>query len=188
MSKVDLTDFFRKMDALSKVNDKLPDEIAALAVNFSKERFREQAWLDTTKEPWKQRKSRRAGKKRSQTLLYGTGRLKRSIRKISADSDKVIIGTDVPYAEIHNNGGVIHGDVKVKSHMVSAHKVKSFSRTRKGRSESVSEHTVKSHMVKSYNRKMNTKIPARPFIGASYTLNRRIYLLAASRFAKALKQ
>ncbi len=178
MSKVDLTDLYRKIDALSKANAKLPVEIAAVAVNFSKERFRDQAWLDSTKEPWKQRKSRRVGKKRSQTLLYGTGRLKRSIRKIYADSNKVIIGTDVPYAEVHNNGGVLNSNVKVK-----AHNVKSFSRNRKGRSESVS-----AHMVKSHNRKMNTRIPARPFIGASYTLNRRIYLLAASRFAKALKQ
>lgn len=178
MSKVDLTDFIRKMDALSKVHSKLPTEIAAIAVNFSKERFREQAWLDSTKEPWKKRKLRRKGKTRSQTLLVNTGRLKRSIRKIYADSDKIIIGTDVPYAQIHNDGGIINTNVSVK-----AHNVKSFSRTRKGRVEKVKEHNVRSH-----NRKVNTKIPARKFIGSSYTLQRRIYLLAASRYAKALKQ
>jgi len=49
MSKVDISDFIRRLDALSNAYKKVPNEVAALAVNFSKERFREQAWLDVTK-------------------------------------------------------------------------------------------------------------------------------------------
>lgn len=176
---VDISEFTRKLDALSQVYAMLPNEIAATAVNFSKERFREQAWLDKTKEPWKPRARRRkGGPKKSQTLLVNTGRLKRGVRKVTANQDVVIIGNDVPYAQIQNDGGTIKGTATVKQYTK-----KEYQRQRKGRKE-----TVKSHNVQSHTRKMNIKIPSRRFIGNSYTLERRLYLLIASRFAKALKQ
>jgi phage gpG-like protein len=179
MSKVDISDFTRKLDALSDSYRKLPNEIAATAVNFSKERFRDQAWLDKTKENWKPRARRRAGSsKKSQTLLVNTGRLKRGMRKISATQDSVIIGNDVPYAQIQNDGGVIEGTATVNEYTK-----REYQRKRKGRKE-----TVRSHKVGSHTRKMKIKIPSRRFIGNSYTLERRLYLLIASRFAKALKQ
>ena len=179
MSKVDISDFTNKIDALSKAYSKIPNEVAAIAVNFSKERFRDQAWLDKSKDKWKPRAQRRkGGAKKSQTLLVDKGRLKRSIRKIHADENTVIIGTDVPYAQIQNDGGTINQTVTVKSF-----NKKSYSRTRKGRKENVKAHTVQSH-----SRKMNLKIPSRRFIGSSYTLERRIYLFIAASFARALKQ
>ena len=179
MSIVDISDFTRKLDALSDSYRKLPNEIAAAAVEFSKERFREQSWLDKTKENWNPRARRRkGGAKKSQTLLVNTGRLKRGMRKISATQDVVIIGNDVPYAQIQNDGGTIEGTATVKQYTK-----KEFQRQRKGRKE-----TVRSHKVASHTRKMKIKIPSRRFIGNSYTLERRLYLLIASRFAKALKQ
>lgn len=180
-TKVDLLDFTRKLDALSRAYTTLPNEIAAVAVNFSKECFVSQSWLDTTKENWKQRKrdrlSKNGNKTKNQTLLVQTGRLKRSIRKIKADESQIVIGTDVPYAQIHNEGGTINKSVAVK-----AHTVKSHSRTRKGRKEQVKEFTVRAHA-----RKMNTTIPRRQFLGESYTLSKRIINLITARFARALK-
>lgn len=179
MSKVDTSDFIRKMNALGDAWKKIPDEIAATAVNFSKERFREQSWLDSTKENWKPRAMRRrGGKTKSQTLLVNTGRGKRGMRKILANENQVIIGNDVPYMFIQNEGGVINKTVTVKQFQK-----KEYTRQRKGRTERVKSHTIQSHQ-----RKMNVKIPSRRFIGNSLTLERRIYLLIASRFAKALKQ
>ncbi|MDR1543715.1 MAG: hypothetical protein LBS50_04760 [Prevotellaceae bacterium] len=88
MSRVNISDFTRRIDALNRSYGALPDEIAALAVKFSKERFVEQAWLDNTKENWasrsRNRRSIHGNRTRNQTLLVQTGRLKRSIRKISA--------------------------------------------------------------------------------------------------------
>ena len=176
MTRVDLTDFARKIDALSRTYKTLPKEIGALAVNFSKERFVQQSWLDSTKENWQQRKRPRKGKG-SQTLLVKTGRLKRSIRIISADETKVIVGSDVPYAQIHNDSGKIEKTVAVKTH-----KVKEHSRTRKGRKE-----TVKEHVVKAHSRRMNTTIPQRQFLGVSYTLTKQIENLITARFMRALK-
>jgi len=183
---VDTREFVSKCDALSKAYSRIPNEVAAIAVNFSKERFVEQAWLDVTKTKWKPLSRKRSGKK-SQTVLVKSGRLKRSIRKIYADTNRVIIGTDVPYAEIHNNGGKIKDTVTVKQHSVKQYNRKSFTRTRKGRTENIKAQTVKSHVVKSHSRKMNLTIPARPFIGSSYTLERRIYLHMTVQFIKALK-
>lgn len=185
----DISEWTRKMQALKAAYAKLPDEIAAVAVNFSKERFRDQAWLDETKHPWKPRKRpRKGGKKRSQTLLVDTVRLKKSIRRISVSPHRVIIGTDVPYASIHNYGGTITGTFNVRAHTVKAHRRRAYTRTRAGRTERIKAQTVKFHPVASHSRKVNTRIPQRQFLGESYTLIRRIYLLTAARFSRALKQ
>ncbi|MDL2289892.1 phage virion morphogenesis protein [Paludibacteraceae bacterium OttesenSCG-928-F17] len=178
-NKVNTIDFIRKLDAVTDAYKKLPAEIATTAVNFSKDRFRDQAWLDTTKEPWKKLKRQRRGRNgkvsNNQTILVKSARLKRSIRKISVTESRVIIGTDVPYAQAHNDG-VKNKDVTIKEHIVKEH-----NRTRNGRKERVKEYTVKAH-----SRKMN--IPERKFIGNSYTLERRIVLLTTARFMRALKK
>ena len=182
MAKVNLTSFTRKIDALSDTYKRLPNEIAAIAVNFSKERFREQSWLDKSKEKWKSRKhsrkSQHGNQARNQTLLVQTGRLKKSVRVISADESKIVIDSDVPYAKIHNEGGTINKTVSVKTHNVKQH-----TRTRKGRKENVREHAKNAH-----TRKMNTTIPSRRFLGVSYTLTKRIENLITARFMRALKQ
>ncbi len=188
MSKANISDFLRKVDAITKAYDRIPNEVAAIAVRFSKERFREQGWLDESFQPWKERKIYRKGKKRSQTLLVNTGRLKRSIRKISANSKQVVIGTDVPYAQIHNDGGTIKETVTVKQHTVKAHQRKVSSRVREGRTESVKAHNVKQHSVKTHTRQMNLRIPARPFIGQSGALEQQIVDHITNAFVEAFKK
>lgn len=183
-----MNEFVKMVDNLIKARKALPNEVAALAVKFSKERFRDQAWYDNNKEAWKARKQRRqGGKRKSQTLLVNTGRLKRSIRKIKADQNEVRIGTDVPYAEIHNNGGKITASANVKSYTRKAHSRKAHSRSRKGNVESVPAQNVSSHSVKAHRRKMNTAIPQRQFIGNSAKLARDIEKLIVDRFEKAMK-
>jgi phage gpG-like protein len=185
-NRVDISEFTRRLDSVLETYRRLPTEIAVIAVNFSKERFRDQAWLDETKHKWKPRKNKRPGR-RSQTLLVDTGRLKRSIRKIKATPEQVIIGTDVPYAEIHNEGGEINKTVNVKSHAIKSHRRKAYTRNRSGRAERIKAQTIKAHTVKAHARKMNLKIPSRRFMGNSYTLARRIELHVTARFIRALK-
>lgn len=188
MNKVDTSELTRKLNSVLEAYRKLPPEIATIAVNFTKERFRDQAWLDETKRNWKPRKTKRGRTgKRSQTLLVDTGRLKRSIRKIKATTEQVIIGTDVPYAEIHNEGGEINKTVTVKSHVIKAHRRKAHTRERNGRVERIKAQMVKPYTVKAHSRKMNLKIPSRRFIGNSYTLARRIELHVTARIKRALK-
>lgn len=172
MAKVNgLAEMARKFDAISKAYNRLPAEVSTIAVRFSKNRFVEQSWYDEHRERWKPLKRRRPGTG-SQTILVKTGRLKRSIRKIYADNKRVIIGTDVPYAPIHNDGGTINKLVTVKAH------TRKNSRTRKGRP------VVN---VKTHRRKMNTTIPKRQFLGNSERLNRELFLHIETQLENALK-
>lgn len=173
---IGLSSFIHTMQSLSGAYDRLPNEIAAIAVKFSKERFRDQAWLGTTRAPWKPRSRKRPGKKRSQTLLVDTGRLKRSIRKVSANRDRVIIGTDVPYAQAHNDG--FKGPVRqrVRSHTRALTKFGVTSRRQLKRSTAIEFGRVKTGetTVRAYNRTIQQDIPARPFIGQSEALEKEL--------------
>ncbi|MCG8713828.1 hypothetical protein G1L01_13390 [Tenacibaculum finnmarkense] len=133
----------------------MTSEAGVIAVKFSKDRFRQSQknWVDTSQEKWTPRKQKRAG---SLLVGPGSGRLKKSIRKISEGKYYVLIGTDVPYAQIHNEGGTIKATARIRAH----------SRTRKGRNQPIK--------VKAHTRQMNTKIPKRQFLGESAVLALRL--------------
>ena len=146
------TDFFKRLQKVNKPSfmRRLVNRSGVIAVNFSKERFVKKDWLNgTSRQNWDKRKKADRG-----SLMVRSGRLKRSIRKLSEGDYFVYVGTDVPYAQIHNEGGDINKTVTVRTH----------SRTRKGRTET----------VKSHRRKMNIKMPKRQFLGDSNALAKRL--------------
>lgn len=183
--------------AIESACTRLPDKIAATAVNFSKERFRAQNWVDGNTEPWRPRKkSSRWGKTKrnnGRKLLVDTGRLRRSIRKIYADSEVVIIGTDVEYAQVHNDGfsGTVIQDVK-------AHKRNRYGKKKEGkgiysvktrRERTRTVKTIESTgMVKAHTRTIHQNIPRRQFIGQSAILSQQIERIVVAEFTRALKQ
>lgn len=80
-----------------KVKAEIVDGIGEIAVtefvlNFRKQSFNSKAW---------QPKKKPNGK----NILIGRGSLRRSIKVTKKTSDTVTIGSDIPYAYIHNNGG-----------------------------------------------------------------------------------
>lgn len=164
------SDFKKQLAKIKKAHSRIPQRAATIAVNFSKERFRQKNWVDTKREPWKARKRKGRG-----TTMTVSGKLKRSIRKIRVGRNYAIIGTNVPYAQIHNDGGVINKKITVKEYKraVTVQKQKTNLRTRKTTRQrgrvSIGQTTVKTH-----TRQMNTKIPARPFLQNSAVLQRRI--------------
>ena len=175
--------------ALLEMFNGLPQQIGMLAVNFSKQRFVAQAWHDTAVEPWEKRKRpRRGGKKRQQgAVLVDSGRLKRSIRIVAVTPTSVTIGTDVPYAQIHNDGYKGTQQVKAHTENVKGHteNVKEHKRNQKvkyknGKTKTkivnVKAHIrhVKAHIrhVKAHPRNMN--MPRRRFLGESAELERQI--------------
>ena len=167
-------DFLKKLNRLSKLYRKFPEMAAIEAVNFSKERFVRKNWVDRANSPWKQPEPvpdwvPKEWRKKGGSLLVGkgSGRLKKSIRKIATTRNSVTIGTDVPYAQIHNEGGTIKQEITIKAH----------SRKRKGRTEN----------VKEYKRKREFKIPQRQFIGESAILLRRIERLVQREINEILK-
>lgn len=84
---------------------KLPRIVGQVAVNFTKDNFRRQGFLDGGRvNKWKKRRD--TGDKKSRSILVQSAKLKRSIRIVRSTQDEVLIGSDVPYAQIHNEGGV----------------------------------------------------------------------------------
>lgn len=125
--------------------------IGVEAVNFFRDNFQRQGFLDKTVAKWKPVKESTLKRKRNkETILHESGNLKRSIRWKRSGSNTVIIYNDEPYAEIHNEGGRITGVYKVNEH---------YRRTK--------DDEVK---VKAHNRNVNTEIPQRQFMGYSKAL------------------
>ena len=167
-------DFLKKLNRLTKLYNRFPDIAAIEAVNFSKERFVRKNWLDKSPKAWKARKpspewhSEEQKKAASRgSLMVKSGRLKRSVRKIAVTRNSVTIGTDVPYAEAHNDGAIINQSITIKAH----------SRKRKGRE----------HKVKSHKRSRRLQLPERKFIGESAILLRRIERLVQREITDILK-
>ena len=169
-----MNDFINKLNRLTKLYKKFPELAAIEAVNFSKERFVRKNWVDKTVERWKPRKPSPEWHSEEQkkaaargSLMVKSGRLKRSIRKIKVTRNSVTIGTDVPYAEPHNEGAVINQSINIRAHK----------RKRKGR-----EYSVKAH-----RRKRKITLPERRFIGESAILLRRVERLVQREINEILK-
>lgn len=156
-----MTDHLKITNAVTNAIRALPNKLAAEAVNFSKQRFVQQNWVDNTTTMWPKRKKTDAGR----AILVKSGRLKRSIRKLAVYSDCIIIGTDVPYAKIHNDG--FRGVEQAKAHS---------RKSKKG----------KAYQVKSFTRPIN--MPKRQFIGASAVLTAKLDRLATAELIRAIKQ
>ena len=150
--------------------EKLPPLAGAEVVNFAMENFRQQGFGSPGS--WPKRKNptkwgtvpRNSGR----NLLIDTGNLKRSIRVLRFNQDEVVIGTDVPYAKVHNEG--------FKGSVIQS--VKSFTRkSSKGFSN-----------VKAFTRTIQQDIPARPFLGDSPVLTDRLKKMITSEIMKAFNQ
>lgn len=174
-------DFFKKLEKINQRNflRRMTNEIGILAVNFSKERFEYKNWIDKKGiERWQPRKR---SNKRGSTLVV-SGRLKRSLRKISTGDYYVFVGTDVPYAQIHNEGGEINKVVRVKGFQ------RKFTlRTRPTRrTRNPQQAGTRLVNVRSHNRKMNLKIPKRTFLGDSHFLQKKIERYITQQIDKEL--
>lgn len=162
-------DYMRLLDRVSRTVTTLPRRAAVLAVAFSKQRFRDQAWVDNSTEPWKKRAkgwAKASRKRQGRAVLVDTGRLKRSIRTISADANRAVIGTDAPYAQAHNNG--FRGRV--------SQQVRGF--TRKGKRGT--------QQVRAHSRTRSVNLPRRRFIGASDILDKQITRMMTAEIIRAI--
>lgn len=157
---------FVKLKKLARVQEQFIPKAAIVAVNFSKERFVQKNWVDRTRERWEPRKRKDRG-----SLMVKTARLKRSIRKIRIGRTYFIIGTDVPYAQAHNDGITINKTVTVKQHQRAV---------RAGRNP-------RNVIVKTHQRKMERTFKKRQFIGESAVLMRRIERTLENDIKEALK-
>ncbi|MBL7868869.1 MAG: phage virion morphogenesis protein [Flavobacterium lindanitolerans] len=160
------SNIFAKLKKLQRVHETFVPKAAIVAVNFSKERFVQKNWVDRSRQNWEPRKRKDRG-----SLMVKTGRLKRSIRKIRVGSNYFIIGTDVPYAQAHNDGLTINRTVTVKPHQ------RAITRGRNPRRVN----------IKMHQRKMQRTFKKRQFLGESAVLMRRIERMLENDIKEALK-
>lgn len=175
--QTDFKDLIRICDNVNRVITRIPHKAVALAVNFSKERFRKKNWLDTSEHPWKKTKKRKG------STLIKSGRLKRSIRQIHIGADYGVIGTDVPYARAHNDDVTFSGTETVRTHTVKAHKRKAYTRAGKR----VKAGTVRAYVVKSHKRRFKRAFAQRKFIGQSQHLTDQLTGMIQSEIQKAIR-
>ena len=163
------------------------------AVNFFLDRFKEQAWLGDSREPWKKRKVNsnwgKTPRNNGRAILIDIGRLRRSVRITSVHAMSVTIGSDVPYAQAHNEGSRLGLIQSVKSYtrkinktgIVKITSLKNRSNIKFGRSQ-MGQTTVKAH-----TRKINQNIPRRQFMGSSPYLTKQLERRLTAELMKGLR-
>jgi phage gpG-like protein len=77
-------------------------EMGTEAKNHFVKSFRNQGFEDKSIVKWKHRKRLEQGKSRA--ILVKSGDLRRSIRVINKSYRSITLGSDLPYAQIHNDG------------------------------------------------------------------------------------
>ncbi|REC47861.1 MULTISPECIES: hypothetical protein [Chryseobacterium] len=122
-------------------------------LNFFKDSFKKQGFTDTSFNAWENRVSPdyRAGG----ALLVSTSFLLESLKVLSGNKTYIEFGTYAPYAEIHNEGGVIKIKITKKSRKYFWYMYKKTNDT-KWKAMALTKKDI-----------MTVKIPKRQFIGES---------------------
>lgn len=159
--------------------------VGQLAVREYVGSFKRQGWVNERGVflPWKPRKGEKRNRSgvsgrrsfardeaESRAVLVQSGRLRRSIRIVDATADTVRVGTDVPYAQLHNQGGTLTGSVQVRAHRRRRFESDEVSAPRARKAKTVRVH-IGDSQVKAHTRTQNTTIPRRQFMGYSRALN-----------------
>ena len=174
----------------------LPYKAGVIMVAYSKDRFKYQNWIDTYPEPWQRRSSKKPwtnkGKAKNnagRALLIQSGRLRRSIRIMSTNANSVTIGSDVPYAAVHNDGLRVNTTQRVRQFTRMNKKRDAYGVT--GSKEGKKSTRIKFgktasgiSVVKAHDRKVNYKMPRRRFMGESKYLSNQISRMIGAEINK----
>jgi phage gpG-like protein len=167
-------DFKRTAADWQRFKDNLMLYAGNTAVNFFQDSFARKGFIDKTYRPWKARK--KIIKSRGSLMLV-SGRLKNSIRITRLSNNYVSVGTDVPYARIHNEGGRVNKTVTITSHSRKINRsIKVSKSSLKNRRVTTRTTRIQAgtSTVREHTRKINFEMPQRQFIGESQVLLRRI--------------
>lgn len=147
-----------------------------IAQNHFTMSFRNQGFTDEAIAKWKARKKADAGR----AILVKTGALRRSIRVRPQGMFRAVIYSNLPYAQIQNDGGVINK--RSRTSILSFSSAGRFARQR-----TVRQRNSTSFQQKATIGAYGINIPARPFIGDSGALNRKIISKFQSRIDKIFR-
>lgn len=145
--------------------DSMVEAMGVLAKNHFTKSFRDGGFTDESLEKWTPRKKRERGTARA--ILVKTGRLRRSITSTKKGKWSAVISASLPYAKIHNEGGVIEKDFdrKILSFGSNGKFAKTKTKKQRANVSYQQQSTINAHSI---------RMPKRKFIGYSGTLNRKI--------------
>lgn len=178
----DLVNELRRMQKELKLLQKtLPQEVGNITRNNFLDNFRKEAFNN---EKWKPRLYDEGGKKRN--LLVKSGALRRSIRVTVAQWGNVRVGSNMEYAQIHNEGGTTHPNVTPKMRKFAwamyykgrgkADKLEDSTRDsdiRKWRKET-NAYSFWKALALTKKTKLTVKIPRRQYMGKDPELEKQI--------------
>jgi len=100
-------DFQTLYNRFQKFLDVVPRKIAVIAVQHFEESFQMGGYNEEPFQKWKDRKSPKNRRNIGRAVMIKTNTLGRSLRAKTITKKMIVIESDVPYAEIHNDGGTI---------------------------------------------------------------------------------
>ena len=161
-------------ERLRKLVQTLPREVGEIIVNNTLDNFKNES-LDGVK--WVPRKDNSSDGERKgrRGLLIGTGQLRRSIRVIRIGNNSVVVGSEVPYAKIQNQGGTTHPSITEKSRKFFW---AMFEKTKNAKWK---------RMALTEETNFTVNIPARPFLKVTPTLKRKIEIFVADKIRNAIR-
>lgn len=160
---------------VQQITTGLPDIVATEVINATADNFKSESFFG---EKWAPRKD----KKNSRKLLIKSGALHRSPRIVRSQPGLVTIGSDIPYAGVHNNGGTINraarSETFIRNRYASGKKGAMF-----GGMGAFKRGTTpgQGQTYKAYSYSM----PMRKFIGAHPVLKTRLQEVVKEEFIKA---
>lgn len=143
------------------------------ALNFFLNSFKKQGWQGASFQAWAPRRNVKNAKGRA--ILVQSGRLRRSLQLTSVTDGSFTIGTDVPYAQIHNEGGTINKSAR--QHVLHFKKTKEGTRFSKVKQASFAQKVnIGAHSI---------KMPKRQFMGESPILTKQLVKKLTNELMKA---
>ncbi|MES2730059.1 MAG: phage virion morphogenesis protein [Pseudomonadota bacterium] len=173
-----MADFLKDLRVMgSEMHDfikRLPDLAGAEVMDSIDQNFRDESFFG---QAWEPRKVQEGNE--GKAILVQTGRLRRSF-KLQTSGLVITIFTDTPYAEIHNEGGMIEGTVDVAAYERHQYEMNEVSKPG-SRKEKWKKEKVSTGQVKAHTREVSTEIPQRQFMGPHPELDRKIEKLITTR-------
>lgn len=197
MSSTDPKIIERKVEALKRqleleVKDRLPRKVGTLAVQHFKQNFREEGFVDGGLRPWQKAKRQLSGGRnassRYKTLTSARNHLMSSI-EARPSAGAVSIENHVPYAKIHNEGGIISSNPNITPKMrkfawAMYYKTAGIKKSRgarkkgKGRTPKTIPKEAQQWLGLALTKKtklhIRAKMPKRQFIGESKELEQKV--------------
>ncbi|GGG33321.1 hypothetical protein GCM10011378_07210 [Hymenobacter glacieicola] len=148
----------------------LPQLAGAEVVDSIQDNFRTESFFGT---PWAPRVVQKGND--GKAILVQSGRLRRSFQ-VKTLGLVITIFTDVPYAQIHNEGGTIQGTAEVEAYTRHQYEMNEVS-TPGAKKEKWKKEKVGTSQVRAHTRQINLEIPQRQFMGEHPKLDLRIKAL-----------